>query len=361
MEIQVELKEAKREIVKDSFDMSIGELTRIYERDELIINPVYQRLFRWDESQKTRFIESILLGIPLPPIFVFTDENGRWEVIDGLQRLSTIFEFVGCLKKDDTIAPAFIPSGTHLLPSLDGMSWSDNDDARKTMPLAVKLDFERSRLRVEILKKESDEKTKYELFERLNTGGSILTEQEVRNCVMIMLNKELFDLFTLLSEHPEFKQITLQTEKSISEQKPLELTLRFLAYRYSPFDKSTDINEWLNTISRAIASDPDYNIERESAIFKRTFDLLARKVGTDAFKKFDGQVFSRGFLISAYEVITHGVSKNIDVLESVDDGYLVEKIKELWSNDGFTKYARAGVSGPTRLVNTLPNAEVWMR
>ncbi|WP_410971654.1 DUF262 domain-containing protein, partial [Salmonella sp. SAL4437] len=90
-----ELNLAKKEISKDSFDMSVGELSRIYERNEVIINPNYQRLFRWDESQKTRFIESLLLGIPIPPIFVFTDESGRWEVIDGLQRLSTIFEFSG--------------------------------------------------------------------------------------------------------------------------------------------------------------------------------------------------------------------------------------------------------------------------
>jgi len=361
MEIQDELKDARREIIKDSFDMSIGELTRIYERGELIINPVYQRLFRWDESQKTRFIESILLGIPLPPIFVFTDENGRWEVVDGLQRLSTIFEFVGCLKKEDGIAPAFIPSGTHLLPSLDGMSWNDSLEAKRTMPLTVKLDFERSRLRVEILKKESDEKTKYELFERLNTGGSILTEQEGRNCVMIMLNKGLFEKFNQLSEYPSFKKITLQTDRSISEQKPLELTLRFLAYRYSPFDKSIDINEWLNTISRNIANDSSFDIERESAIFRRTFDLLESRVGTNAFKKYDGQTFSRSFLISAFEVITHGVSSNIDKLEKEDNEYLLRKIKELWGNEEFTKYARAGVSGPTRLVNTLSNAVDWMR
>lgn len=195
MSLQDELKEAKKEIVKDSFDMSIGELSRIYERSEMIINPNYQRLFRWDDSQKTRFIESLLLGIPIPPIFVFTDEDGRWEVIDGLQRLSTIFEFSGILKKDDgSIYEPFVPSGTRSLPSLDGKKWiAENDDDENIIPLSTRLDFERSRLRVEILKKESDEKTKYELFERLNTGGSSLTDQEVRNCIMVMLNKDLFE------------------------------------------------------------------------------------------------------------------------------------------------------------------------
>ncbi len=74
------------------------------------------------------------------------------------------------------------------------MKWEkESEDDEKVIPLSIRLDFERSRLRVEILKKESDEKTKYELFERLNTGGSRLTDQEVRNCIMVMLNPELFE------------------------------------------------------------------------------------------------------------------------------------------------------------------------
>ncbi|EDF8639639.1 DUF262 domain-containing protein, partial [Salmonella enterica] len=332
-----------------------------YERNEVIINPNYQRLFRWDESQKTRFIESLLLGIPIPPIFVFTDESGRWEVIDGLQRLSTIFEFSGVLKKDDgTCHPQFIPSGTRLLPSLDGMKWEkESEDDEKVIPLSIRLDFERSRLRVEILKKESDEKTKYELFERLNTGGSRLTDQEVRNCIMVMLNPELFEKLNKLSQYASFKEVTLQTEKSISEQKPLDLTLRFLAYRYSPFDKSVDINEWLNNISRNIASDKNYNIDAESDLFKRTFDVLAKTTGQNSFKKYDGNNFSRGFLISAYEVITQGIAANIDKYEKQSADYVEEKIKAIWNNPEFTNYARAGVNAPSRLINTLPKAPVW--
>ena len=352
---------AKKEIAKDSFDMSVGELTRIYERDEMIINPNYQRLFRWDESQKTRFIESLLLGIPIPPIFVFTDENGRWEVIDGLQRLSTIFEFSGALKKEGGgVYPQFVPSGTRLLPSLDGMKWNkDSEEDENVIPLSIRLDFERSRLRVEILKKESDEKTKYELFERLNTGGSILTDQEVRNCIMVMLNQDLYEKLNELSQYPNFTSITLQTDKSISEQKPMDLTLRFLAYRYTSFDKSVDINEWLNSISREISTDESYELDKEIDVFKRTFDVLASSTGQNSFKKYDGTSFSRGFSISAYEVITQGIAANIDKYESVSAEYVENKIKGIWGNPEFTNYARAGVSAPSRLINTLPKVRNW--
>ena len=69
----------------------------LYQSGEMNINPNFQRMFRWNPEQKTRFIESILLGIPIPPIFVSQREDGTWDLIDGLQRLSTMFEFAGML------------------------------------------------------------------------------------------------------------------------------------------------------------------------------------------------------------------------------------------------------------------------
>ena len=70
--------------------MSIGEMINLYKDDELEVHPEFQRFFRWDEEQKSKLIESLLLGIPIPPIFVAQKLNGRWDVIDGQQRLSTI-------------------------------------------------------------------------------------------------------------------------------------------------------------------------------------------------------------------------------------------------------------------------------
>lgn len=89
----------KRNSLKtDRLDMSFGELMNMYEDGDLFITPEYQRVFRWTNFQQTRFIESVLLGIPIPPIFVAEDTNGKWEVVDGLQRISTIFSFFGLLK-----------------------------------------------------------------------------------------------------------------------------------------------------------------------------------------------------------------------------------------------------------------------
>lgn len=361
MSIDKEVSKAKQEIVKDGLDMSLGEIMRIYERGELIIRPEYQRLYRWDESKRTRFIESLILGIPIPPIFVFTDEKGRWELIDGLQRLSTIFHYAGILQDGDCkLIPPFTPSGTKMLPSLDGLSWLPaGDDEDTALPMSVRLDVERTRIRVEILKRESDQRAKYELFQRLNTGGAKLSEQEVRNCVLVMLNKEMFKKLESASENADFIQCTAQTEKSISEQRPMELLLRFLAYRYKEYDQKIDVHDWLDEVAIDMATDEGYDIDSELIIFSRIFEKLRRSLGSDSFKKHENGSFVRGFLISAYEAVTHGMSKKIDEIEKRSDEQLSSSIIAMWSDERFTNNARAGVRGTTRLANILPISSEW--
>lgn len=96
-----EIAKAQRLVRTDAYQMSIGEIVSMYESAEIKIDPDFQRLFRWDIGQKSKLVESLLLGIPLPPIFVFEREDGSWELIDGLQRLSTVLEFMGKLRRPE--------------------------------------------------------------------------------------------------------------------------------------------------------------------------------------------------------------------------------------------------------------------
>lgn len=98
MNLRADVDARRREISSDNLSMSIGEMLNLYKDRELDIHPEFQRVFRWDIEQKSRLIESLLLGIPLPSIYVATNHDGVWEVIDGVQRLSTIFEFMGELE-----------------------------------------------------------------------------------------------------------------------------------------------------------------------------------------------------------------------------------------------------------------------
>ncbi len=361
MTIQQEIADARQKIVKDGFDMSIGELIRIYEKKELVINPVYQRSFRWDESRKTRFIESLILGIPIPPIFVFTDEHGRWELIDGLQRLSTIFEFAGVLRKpgsDEPVNP-FIPSGTKLIPSLNEVVWESQDETHEDLPLAVRLDIERVRIRVEILKRESDSRAKYELFQRLNSGGAELSPQESRNCVATMLNADLFSKLIQLSEFQPFRDSIALTNRAVEEQKHVELALRFLAYRYKAYKSTIDVHDWLDEVLIDMSQDNAYNIDQERQVFEKTFSLLFSLLGSNAFKRFDG-AFNGSFSIAAFEAISHGVSLNIEkLLPEYRHQELISRIGAMWSEHDFLDSTKAGTRGSIRLGKLLPFAKAW--
>ena len=131
MELQQEIDKTRAEIRTDGYPISIGEWISIYEKGELDIHPEFQRFFRWSLRQKSRLIESLLLGIPVPQIFVAQRPDGIWDVVDGLQRLSTIFEFAGILLDENKqIVPPLTLDATPYLPSLKGRRWEDNEHPR---------------------------------------------------------------------------------------------------------------------------------------------------------------------------------------------------------------------------------------
>ena len=128
MGLDQEIKARRAEVRTDGYPMSIGELINLYRDDELDIHPEFQRWFRWSQEQKSRLIESILLDIPIPSIFVSQREDGVWDVIDGLQRLSTIFELTGDLR--DSYGRKLTPlvlTQTKYLPSLGREKLGEDD------------------------------------------------------------------------------------------------------------------------------------------------------------------------------------------------------------------------------------------
>ena len=196
---------ARQRVVSDGYEMSIGEVINLYQQSEITINPDFQRLFRWDLLRKTRFIESLLLRIPIPPIFVYQEESGIWELIHGLQRLSTVFEFVGILRSENgSVRQPSVLEGTNFLPSLAGRRWEPSGDgAADGIGTPQQLQIKRARIRVEILRQESDPQAKYELFQRLNTGGASLSEQGgPRYGVAVMIDRPFHRWLLLRAGEP---------------------------------------------------------------------------------------------------------------------------------------------------------------
>lgn len=368
MTLDVEIEQARKQVVSDGYEMSFGEVMSLYQGSEITINPAFQRLFRWDLTRKTRFIESLLLGIPIPPIFVYQDEAGVWELIDGLQRLSTVLEFAGLLKDEDgDLRAASVLEGTRFLPSLAEMRWEGSSEgANDGIGRAQQLQIKRARVRVEILKQESDPQAKYELFQRLNTGGASLSEQEVRNCVAVMINRPFHVWLLRQAALPSFQKAIAQTDVAKERQMEVELALRFFAFLRVPYKSGLDVHEYLDeALFKLAGPDSMFDLDAEGDLFGRTFNLLDAAMGDRVFRKWDGHSFSGKFLMSLYEVVATGVAANINAIQALGSApsyaFIERRCRELWADPTFTRNNGAGVRGTTRLANLLPMAPGYFR
>jgi len=354
MTILEEVERGRKEIRTDDYAMSIGEWVSMYEGGDLDIHPEFQRFFRWTDEQKSNLIESILLGIPLPSIFVSQRDDGIWDVIDGLQRLSTIFQLMGVfvdhrgMKHD-----ALILSKTKYIPSLEGATWDGNNP----IPSELKRIIRRSRINVSIILRESDENTKYDLFERLNTGGTRLSDQEVRNCILVMVNLDFYNWIRDLSNDENFISTTALSDKNLQEAYDLELVLRFLLFVDASEDELKtvgDVGVYISTKMIELAKNKEFDRIYWEHRFRSVFRLLADCVGDGAFKRYSAgkQRHEGGFVVSQYEAVTAGTAALLDA--GLNRDIVVTKIQELWFRDEFTEWAKSGVTASRRLRRIIP-------
>jgi hypothetical protein len=360
MTLEKKLEGLRKHIKSEHLSMSIGELAGIYERGELDLHPKFQRFLRWGDEQKTKLVESIILRIPVPPIFVAQDDEGKWDVVDGLQRLGTLFEFMGLLKdENEKLEPPLCLLGTERLPELSGYQFSRGS---KTFAVPQQLDFKRSRLDLNIVLSESDPTVKFELFERLNTGGSNASAQEVRNCILVWLNEAFYDWFHRdLVENSDFKSCVQLTERLEDQQYRSELVLRFLALSRtddSSLSNIDDIGDFLNRQNRDMAKDQTFDTVAAARVFQRTFKIINEAVGLDGFRKFDSSknAYQGPFLISAFEAVALGVAHNLDSwsARSHDRTKLKNKIERLWSQREFINHVGIGVPARSRIRHSIP-------
>ncbi|KQS27983.1 DUF262 domain-containing protein [Dyadobacter sp. Leaf189] len=350
-----ELEVGRKEIKTDSYSMSIGEIINLYRDGELELAPAYQRLFRWEDEQKSRFIESILLGIPLPPIFVAQKEGGKWSIVDGLQRVSTILQLTGDLKQADESGKLIqrdplVLTSTKKLPSLENLTW-------ETLHEDVKRLIKRAKFGISIILTENSIQAQYELFQRLNTGGLFLEPQEIRNCLIIMLDESFYDSINKLKEYSSFKKTLRLQDSKISIEFPMELILRYFISRRHNIDftkyklSSTLLSEFIDDQTIEIIQDPSFILENEIKIFKKTFDYLFKTVGDNIFRKYNlnKKQFEGAFSLSAFEAIVPGVGKYIEVYEKVEPADFKKIIIKMYSQPEFVDNAKRGNKALSRI------------
>ena len=336
--LQDEIKKKSNEIYKESYQMSIGELANLYKDEEIDVHPEFQRLYRWSDYQKTKLIESVMLNIPIPQIYVSQNDEGVWDVIDGVQRLSTFFQFMGILKDDEgKKIEALTLLGTKDLPSFEGVKWENKENKDLEFTRDQQLEFKRSRIDVTILKKASDSKAKYELFQRLNTGGAYLSDQEVRNCLIIMENREFYKFICQLDKLGSYRNCISISDRKTDEQFRMELVIRLLVALNIDWERSKiykEMSELLDQEILLLCDDKELNMELIAEKFKMTFDLLSDALGENTFKKYrkTDNRFVGAFLTSAYEVISIGVYTNIDAILTLENPkeWIDEKVKNMY-------------------------------
>lgn len=352
-ELLKQIEERRTSFKTDSYSMSIGELVNLYENEEIIIRPEYQRLFRWSHTQKVKLIESILLGIPIPSIFVYQNDDGIWELVDGLQRVSSILQFFGVLKDTE---PLILESTKHI-SALEGIKWDNPSNEDKELSTGLKLSFKRSKIQLTIILNESDKRAKFEVFQRLNTGGSNASNQEIRNNIMIMINPERYSWFNTLVNDVNFLETLSLSDRLLEEQYHMELGLRFIALSFFDFKLKKDVSDFLDDINEQLLELDEKLLEPIKSNFLQTFEILNDLLGEKSFKKYNDSDFKGKFLESSFEAISTGLSKNMNTYNYPSDKeVLLDKIKKLYIQDTYNTTSGSGSNAKSRIPKLVPFA-----
>lgn len=265
--LEQQLKTQRRAVDFDTSDIQAQQLLLMLKRGDIKVSPAYQRMFRWSNKRCSQFIESMLLGIPIPSLFMATNEDSTWEVVDGVQRLSTIVKFAG----DETLREQLKLNGQLVLVELEKLT-QFVDLRLDDLPENVQRHFLTRPVKVITLNDKSDNIVRYDLFERLNTGGVELSPQEIRNC--IYSKGDFADRLEQWSKQANFQTAVKLTPLQQRDATAEECVLRFFAYlhKYKQFEHS--VTEFLNKYMEVASKEFDY--DSADAIFTKTFKEIAR-------------------------------------------------------------------------------------
>lgn len=268
-----EVDPTKRKIFTDQGDPEINSLYGKYKKGKLDIQPVFQRKFVWDRTKACKLIESVLLEIPLPIIYLFEEKNGIISVIDGQQRLTSFFSFIDGKFPN---GKAFKLSGLNVFKELNGKLFSELNEELQDKITDYKI-------RIITFRKESEPGLKFEIFERLNTGAVSLNDQELRNCIY---RGPYNDLLKELSKDSDFKFL-LGIKDSERRMRDVELVLRFAAFLHSSYlNYKPSVKKFLNKDMEKYRYINNEDTSELRKAFKNSVSIIRSLLGKHAFKRF---------------------------------------------------------------------------
>ena len=245
------------EIMTYPSDFTLKGYKELWDQDRLKIPP-FQRKFIWQQTRASRLIESFLLGLAVPSVFLYKEyDSAKYLVIDGQQRITSIVNFFKGIFKDKK----FKLKGVH--KKWEGMSLTDLNDADK-------FKLETTVMRATIIQQLNPKNTSgiYHIFERLNTGGVNLNPMEVRMCVS---QGEFTDMLTDLNKMPQWRKLFGKPEEDV-RSKDKELILRILALYDKGNEYTAPLRKFLNTYLDEHKNTQETAIYHQKAVFLKALD-----------------------------------------------------------------------------------------
>lgn len=277
-------------------DLSFRELISMYEEDELV-KPELQRKYVWDKGEASRFIESILLGLPVPSIFL-AQSGSQKLIVDGYQRLMTVYDYVrGIFSTDEKIFKLSNSERINARWRNKAFAELSTDDQRKIKSTTIHaIIFEQK-------KPENDDTSLYQVFERINTSGRTLTPQEIRNCVYQgSFNTLLFKL----NENKKWREM-FGSDTPDSRMRDIEFILRFFLMKsdvvLESVSKQIPLKKSLNNTMHLHQNDSSDGIAKMQNDFNKTIDFVYGSLGGNAFKNFSRGGFTKKFHPAIYDSI----------------------------------------------------------
>lgn len=324
-----QLNKLRKDIRYDTRDYPIGYITDRFRRDGYEI-PQYQRNKVWDQHKKERFIESILLGYPIPLIFLSEKGDGKLEIVDGVQRITTLSDFVS--------NKIILGNNLEKLNSLKGFNYSDLPDSEKRR-------FSDHSLRIIVLTNASLD-TRIDLFNRLNTSSEPANDAEIRNGVLN--TNEFQQLIVKLSESDLFIKIVHLSKHKTKRKGDNELVGRFFAYSNNYKNFKHRVDHFITNYIVRVGS--DWNKENKSKYTKQF---------NDAFN-FAKNYFPDGFLQNSrkqtpnarFEALMCGISLAIQIQPELS----IERVytENLLNDPEFKKLTTSGGNNtPQKVKNRI--------
>lgn len=313
------IEEQKKRLTTTSLDLSFNELVDMIDTHELNIQPDFQRLFQWSPATQSRFIESLLLEMPIPPIYVIESEENKYLLIDGLQRISSYLHFRGKLhapENDVLEGQKLRLCDCDIVPAFNDLTFDD-------LPTSLQIRLKRYFVRVEVVRYGSDPQYQYFMFKRLNTGGVLLTEQQIRNCTIRLLNPQFNDFIAELAINLEYQAtttyLTTEQRKGWYDQ---ELVLRFFAFKNEIESYVHEIGDFLTEYMERVSDNSHKNhivfdFAAEKIIFEKTFLVFQKSLGDRAFNRLNAKQTDLvdAFGIYHFESLTLGIQPILDKLD----------------------------------------------